>query len=147
MCEWDSLYEIVFFWGGFGFFFFWGGDYNFLTHLIIQSADVIKRPNIKFHTALQWLGDYINQILYSQKTPHTPPLRASYGCVSCEDFRENWPHYNGTALYMSHTGWERYPAELTGTTRIMGLSSPWVYMGHSSSLPEEILWIKWSPIG
>ena len=29
--------------------------------------------NMIFNTTLQWLKHYINQSLFSQKTPHTPP--------------------------------------------------------------------------
>ena len=38
-------------------------------------------------------------MLESQQTHHTPPLRASYVVSIFEDLGENWPRYNGTALY------------------------------------------------
>ena len=41
------------------------------------------------------------QYLFSQKTPHTSPLRASFGVSIVKVFAENWPCYNGTALYHS----------------------------------------------
>ena len=38
-------------------------------------------------------------VLESQQTPHILPSRVSWGGgVCCENFKENWPHYNGTAL-------------------------------------------------
>ena len=39
----------------------------------------------------------MNQILESQQTPHSSTVRVYWG-VYCEDFGENWWHYNGTAL-------------------------------------------------
>ena len=53
------------------------------------------------HKLLQELRQNINQMMDPQNTPHTSPWRPSYGCVFCEYLWENWPRYNGTALYMS----------------------------------------------
>ena len=57
--------------------------------------------NAIFHAALQLPRHYINQNMYSRKTPHTSPVRASYGLwgVFCEEFREKWPRHNGAALH------------------------------------------------
>ena len=43
----------------------------------------------------------MNNIIESQHTPHISPSRASYGVSVVTIFEENWPRYNGTALYTS----------------------------------------------
>ena len=48
------------------------------------------------HTSLQWRGQNINQRLNLQKTHH---ITSELWCVFRENFGENWPRYNGTALY------------------------------------------------
>ena len=55
--------------------------------------------NTILHTAQKWLKQNIYQSYHPQGTPRSSPVRASY-CVYCEDLRENWPRYNGTALYV-----------------------------------------------
>ena len=42
----------------------------------------------------------MNQILESQDTPYLA-LTSKLWDVYCEDLGENWPHYNGRALYVS----------------------------------------------
>ena len=56
-----------------------------------------------FYIVVYLLMQNINQNLYSQKTPHMSPSRASYGVslIFCTNFGGNWPRYNGPALYMS----------------------------------------------
>ena len=51
------------------------------------------------HTALRWQQQKLNQTLNSQKTPHSSPSRVSCEVSIMRTFQENWPHYNGTALY------------------------------------------------
>ena len=41
----------------------------------------------------------MNQTWKKQKTPHTSPLTGELWDVCWEDIGENWPRYNGTALY------------------------------------------------
>ena len=36
-----------------------------------------------------------------KKTPHTSPVRVRYGVSLFRYLWENWPHYNGTALYFT----------------------------------------------
>ena len=53
------------------------------------------------HPALHWQQQNINQNWKSQQTSHSLPLlRASYGVVCCDEIRENWTHYNSTALHL-----------------------------------------------
>ena len=47
-----------------------------------------------FQTSVQWLRPIINQSLNSQKT-----LTGEIWGPFCEEFGENWPHYNGAVLY------------------------------------------------
>ena len=49
--------------------------------------------NMILHSSLKWLGQNIYQNINPQKTPHSSPAR--------EDFGENWPRYNDTALYVA----------------------------------------------
>ena len=52
------------------------------------------------HALLQWLRPNINQSLNPQNTSHTSAWRASYGIyIAGIWLKENWPHYNGIALY------------------------------------------------
>ena len=57
-----------------------------------------------FHTAHQWLGDYINQEFVPTKhTPYIALAGESWG-VCWMDFLAKWPRYNGTVLaYVNHT--------------------------------------------
>ena len=41
-----------------------------------------------FRTALQWVRHYLKQSVDSQKTPHTSPLRASYGVSVVRMFKK-----------------------------------------------------------
>ena len=50
-------------------------------------------------TALQRLKQNINQSLPPHKTPHTSPLRASYGVSIVRIFEKNRPRYNDTAPF------------------------------------------------
>ena len=56
--------------------------------------------NMIFHTALQWLKQNMNHSLNSQQTPHSSPLRASYGVSIVGIFEKYWSRYNGTVLYV-----------------------------------------------
>ena len=50
------------------------------------------------HVVQQWLMQNINKRLHSQKPSHNWPPPVSY--VYCKDLGQNWPHHNGTALYI-----------------------------------------------
>ena len=75
----------------------------------IQSSSIIWFVVILHMTlCLQW--QKMNQILESQQTPHYLAIIGELWGVYCEDFGENWPCYNGTALYIllhhnSHGNW------------------------------------------
>ena len=74
------------------------------TSIVVQANAVITRSSKTLY-CIQHCRDWteLNQRLNSQMTPHTSPLRARYGVFFCEDLGENWPRYNGTALYMDMT--------------------------------------------
>ena len=42
----------------------------------------------------------------SEQTPHISPSRASYEVPIEKNLRENWPRYNGTALYLNENSFE-----------------------------------------
>ena len=53
-----------------------------------------------FYTALHWLKQNINQCQITNYTPYLALTGELWG-VFWEDLIENWPHYKGTALYVS----------------------------------------------
>ena len=53
----------------------------------------------KHELSLQWLKQNIHQSLNHKRHPMSHPSSLAMG-FCCEDFGENWPRYNGTALYM-----------------------------------------------
>ena len=57
----------------------WPDPFAFLWMDCIQSNVIITRCNISLHSSKKWQQQNINQILNSQKTPHSSPLWASYG--------------------------------------------------------------------
>ena len=44
----------------------------------------------------------MDQTLNSPKTPHSSPLRVSYGMSFVKIFGENWSHYNGMKYHKNH---------------------------------------------
>ena len=56
--------------------------------------------NTIFHTALGWLKQNINQRQITNYIPYLALTGELWGVI-CEDSVENWPHFNGTALYMT----------------------------------------------
>ena len=83
------------------------------TDCTVECRNNAVQLTMILHTTLQWLWQNINPISNSQKTPHTLPSRASYGVFYYENFEENWPCYNGTALYLEygrkHHKWKSPP--------------------------------------
>ena len=59
------------------------------------------RNNCRQYEDIRWLMQNVNKNLYSQKTQHISPLRASFGMSIVRIFSEKWPRYNGTALYVA----------------------------------------------
>ena len=69
----------------------------------LQLGAVECRYNVVQIKKLREVGRNINQMMDPQKTPHTSPVNLAltgvlWG-VFCEYVWENWPRYNGTALY------------------------------------------------
>ena len=62
-----------------------------------MSEDNCKmiQETFKFRDLVRLILEVL-RILESQQTPHNSPS----GGVYREDFGENWPRYNGTALYV-----------------------------------------------
>ena len=58
------------------------------------------------HTTLWEQWQTVNQITESQHTPYLA-LKGQLWHVYCEDFGENWPCYNGTALYIGRVYYEK----------------------------------------
>ena len=54
--------------------------------------------NTIFHTALCWQKQNINQCQITNYTPYLARVGELWGRF-CEDLVENWPRFNGTALY------------------------------------------------
>ena len=65
----------------------------------VKSRYNTVQYNMIFHTSLQQLRQKITQRLNPQNTPHTSPWWGNLWGVFREYFRDNWPHYNSTALY------------------------------------------------
>ena len=63
------------------------------------------RYNVILHSPLQWLTHNVNQSLdFTKYTPYPALMDELWGAF-CEDFGENWPRYNSTALYMETNTW------------------------------------------
>ena len=56
------------------------------------------QQNMILYMVRQWLRQNMHK-RYSQNKPHISPSRAA--ASYCEDLGENWPRYNGTALYVT----------------------------------------------
>ena len=68
---------------------------------IIQSSTVIARSYIIWFCIryyIDWGKIYIRGYIFT-KTPHTSPLRTSYGVSYVRIGVKIWPRYNGIALY------------------------------------------------
>ena len=70
------------------------------TIMKIQCGAVIARSNITYcmHHCRNW-GRISNRIWIHKIHPIPRPNRRAMGCI-LQFFLENWPRYNGTALYM-----------------------------------------------
>ena len=73
----------------------------------IQLSTIITRAITSWYYIQQWCHSTVNQILNSQKTLDTSPLQLSFRETLYEDSEENWPCYNGTALYNALCYWLR----------------------------------------
>ena len=71
---------------------------EFQSNTTVECRYNAVKCNTIFNTALRWLKQYINQCQIASYNPYLTLTGELWG-VFCEDLVENWPRYNGTALY------------------------------------------------
>ena len=65
----------------------------------VQSHENMMHCNMLLNKSLGWCMLEINLAVYSQKTPHSLPIRASYGVSIVSIFDKNLPSLYETGLY------------------------------------------------